>query len=57
MRHANRLDVYLFIRVFLMNGIFLVAIIWQRHATWRTIEELEGSGAIKSSGTGKPLTA
>ena len=53
----NRLDVYLFIRVFLMNGIFLVAIIWQRHATCRTIEELEGSGGLKLSGTGKPLTA
>ena len=53
----NRLDVYLFIRVFVMNGIFLVAIIWQRHATCRTIEELEGSGALELSGTGKPLTA
>jgi hypothetical protein len=53
----NRLDVYLFIRVFLMNGIFLVALIWQRHATSKTIEELEGSGALKSSGAVKPLPA
>ncbi|RLB49592.1 MAG: hypothetical protein DRH23_06225 [Deltaproteobacteria bacterium] len=52
----NRLDVYLFIRVFLMNGIFLVALIWQRHATSRTIEELVGAGAIEVSGTGQPLT-
>ena len=47
----NRLDIYLFIRVFLMNGIFLVALIWQRHATRRTIEELAGAGAIKLTGT------
>jgi len=52
----NRLDVYLFIRVFVMNGIFLVAIIWQRHATRRTIERLAGVGAIKVTGTGQPVT-
>jgi phosphatidylglycerophosphate synthase len=53
----NRLDVYLFIRVFVMNGIFLVAVIWQRHATRKTIEELAGAGAIEVSGTGRSLTA
>jgi hypothetical protein len=53
----NRLDVYLFIRVFLMNGIFLVAFIWQRHATARTIEELAAAGAIELSGTARPLTS
>ena len=52
----NRLDVYLFIRVFLMNGIFLVAVIWQRHATCRTIEELARVGAIEVSGTKQSLT-
>ena len=52
----NRLDVYLFIRVFVMNGIFLVAVIWQRHATDRTIRELAGVGAIKLTGTGHSLT-
>jgi hypothetical protein len=52
----NRLDVYLFIRVFVMNGIFLVAVIWQRYSTSRTIEELAGVGAIEVSGTGRPLT-
>jgi phosphatidylglycerophosphate synthase len=52
----NRLDVYLFIRVFLMNGIFLVALIWQRHATSRTIQELAGAGAIELSATGQPVT-
>jgi hypothetical protein len=52
----NRLDVYLFIRVFVMNGIFLVALVWQRHATSKTIEELVGAGAIELSGTGQPLT-
>ena len=53
----NRLDVYLFIRVFVMNGIFLVAIIWQRHATSRTIKELAGVGAIRVSGTRPSLNA
>ncbi len=52
----NRLDVYLFIRVFLMNGIFLVALIWQRHATSRTIEELAAAGTIELSGPARPLT-
>ncbi len=52
----NRLDIYLFIRVFLMNGIFLVAAIWQRHATSRTIEELAGVGAIELSGTEQTVT-
>ena len=38
----DRLEVYLFIRVFVMNGIFLVAVVWQRYATRRTIERLVG---------------
>ena len=49
----NRLDIYLFIRVFLINGIFLVATVWQRQATCRTVEELARVGAIKVSGTGQ----
>jgi len=52
----DRLDIYLFIRVFVMNGIFLVAAIWQRRATSRTIEELAGVGPIELSGTGRPAT-
>ena len=52
----NRLDIYLFIRVFVMNGIFLVAIIWQRHATRRTIQELAGVDAIEASGARQCLT-
>lgn len=48
---ADRLDVYLFIRVFVMNGIFLVAAFWQRQATCRTVEELAKVGAIKVTGT------
>jgi hypothetical protein len=51
----NRLDVYLFIRVFVMNGIFLVAVIWQRHATSKTIEELVGVDAIEVGKTGHPV--
>jgi hypothetical protein len=53
----NRLDIYLFIRVFLMNGIFLVAVIWQRRATRRTIEELAGVEVIEVKGTRQPLAA
>jgi len=48
----DRLDVYLYIRVFLMNGIFLVAAVWQRYATQRTIESLAKAGEIKISALG-----
>jgi phosphatidylglycerophosphate synthase len=41
----DRLDLYLFIRVFAMNGVFLVAAIWQRHATERTLERLAAAGS------------
>lgn len=50
----DRLDVYLFIRVFVMNGIFLAAVIWQRHATCRTIERLARVGAIEVSEPEQP---
>jgi phosphatidylglycerophosphate synthase len=53
----NRLDIYLFIRVFLMNGIFLVAVIWQRRATRRTIEELAGVAVNEVKDTRQPLAA
>ncbi len=43
----DRLEVYLFIRVFVMNGIFLVAMVWQRFATKRTLERLGGSKAAE----------
>ena len=52
----DRLDVYLYIRVFLMNGIFLVAAIWQRHATCRTIEELTRVGTIEVRATEQSCT-
>jgi phosphatidylglycerophosphate synthase len=52
----DRLDVYLFIRVFVINGIFLVAVIWQRRATCRTIERLAGVGAIEVSEAEQPCT-
>jgi phosphatidylglycerophosphate synthase len=47
----DRLDLYLYMRVFLMNGIFLVAAIWQRYATCRTVEELSGIRAMQPCGT------
>jgi phosphatidylglycerophosphate synthase len=52
----DRLDIYLLIRVFVMNGIFLVAAIWQRHATSKTVEELAGVRAAKLSSAARPLT-
>jgi len=53
----DRLDVYLFIRVFVMNGIFLVAVLWQRHATHKTIEWLAPVGAIGLSEPRQSLAA
>lgn len=52
----DRLDVYLYIRVFAMNGLFLVAAIWQREATSRTIHALAGIGAIKLRPAERPST-
>jgi hypothetical protein len=43
----DRLDVYLYIRVFAMNGIFLLAVAWQRHATRQTWEQLVGERSIE----------
>jgi phosphatidylglycerophosphate synthase len=36
----DRLDLYLWVRVLLMNLMFFVALIWQRKATERTVQEL-----------------
>ena len=41
----DRLDVYLWIRLFLMNAVFLVVILWQRRASERTLRELTDIGA------------
>jgi phosphatidylglycerophosphate synthase len=46
----DRLELYLYIRVFLMNGVFLVALIWQRYATCRTIEDLGEGDTRELSG-------
>jgi hypothetical protein len=40
----DRLDVYLYLRVFLANALFLIALVWQRHATRRTNEALATAG-------------
>ena len=45
----DRLDVYLYVRLFGMNAVFLAAAIWQRRATTATIEELQGVGALPDS--------
>lgn len=41
----DRLDVYLWIRLGLMNVVFFVVVAWQRRATDRTMEELSEIGA------------
>jgi hypothetical protein len=43
----DRLDLYLYIRVFGMNAVFLVAAAWQRYATRRTLERLAGGGGVE----------
>jgi hypothetical protein len=46
---TNRLDIYLFIRVFVMNGVFLVVALWQRHATAETIKALSKTHSVRPS--------
>jgi phosphatidylglycerophosphate synthase len=46
----DRLEVYLYIRVFLMNGIFVLAALWQRHATRKTIEQLAEVDGVETAG-------
>jgi phosphatidylglycerophosphate synthase len=41
----DRLDVYLWIRLFGMNAIWISVMIWQRRATYRTMQDLREIGA------------
>jgi phosphatidylglycerophosphate synthase len=41
----DRLDAYLWIRLFFMNAVFFTALFWQRRATQRTMRDLEDIGA------------
>lgn len=41
----DRLDMYLWIRLGLMNVVFLVVLVWQRRATEKTMQELSDIGA------------
>ena len=43
---ADRLDVYLWVRLVGMNAIFLVGLVWQRWATRQTLTEFEAIGAL-----------
>jgi hypothetical protein len=43
----DRLDVYLYVRLFVMNAVFFVAVLWQRRASQRTVEDLDRIGAIE----------
>ena len=54
---SDRLELYLYIRVFLMNGVFLVAATWQRFATCRTLEDLGSAGAVVVGGTRQSTAA
>ena len=40
----DRLDIYLWLRVFAANGVFVLACLWQRAATARTNAELAAAG-------------
>jgi phosphatidylglycerophosphate synthase len=44
---CDRLDIYLWVRLFLMNALFAWVVVWQRRATARTNVELEALGAIR----------
>lgn len=44
---ADRLDLYVWIRLVLMNAVFVVAVVWQRRATARTNAALTAMGAIE----------
>ena len=41
----DHLEVYLWIRVFLMNAVFVVVLLWQRRASERTMRDLSDIGA------------
>ena len=45
----DRLDVYLWIRLVGMNSVMLVATVWQRRATEKTMDELTAMGAVRGS--------
>jgi hypothetical protein len=40
----DRLDLYLWLRLFAANALFLLALVWQRHASARTLAALEAAG-------------
>jgi phosphatidylglycerophosphate synthase len=42
----DRLDVYLWVRLFVMNALFAWVVVWQRRATLKTNAELASIGAI-----------
>lgn len=46
----DRLDSYLWIRLFVMNAVFATVVVWQRRATERTNAELLALGAIDPAG-------
>ncbi len=53
----DQLHVYLWIRLVLMNAVFIVAILWQRRATERTLDNFEALGAIQTRPDTQPLVA
>jgi phosphatidylglycerophosphate synthase len=46
----DRLDVYLWLRVFAANGVFLIACLWQRAATKRTAADWAAGGVAPHAG-------
>ena len=53
----DQLHTYVWIRLVLMNAIFIIAIIWQRRATERTNEDFEALGARQAQPKPQPLVA
>ena len=54
---ANQLEVYLYIRVFVINSVFLTAIVWQRRATEQTNRALLESVGEREVSVRHPIAA
>ena len=54
---ADKLEVYLYIRLFVMNAIFVTAMIWQRRASKKTIQDLSNLPSEEKVPTTRPAAA
>lgn len=51
----DRLDIYLYIRLFGMNAVFFVAVFWQRRATAKTNAEFSAMGVLSEERLVAPI--